>query len=248
MDRKRMAGKSSRTCTFGAKIKKYNYNFFKFQFEIALNGYLDKCLTWISLNALRKIQFTIGTNFWNTLYLKDSVNNSSQWCLEENGWFPTGSLGFYYANILREIFTILYQKIYGLSAMALQRAVFGTISNYSCIFACSYSLSHLFPPDYNYTCGGAGGGGQMGWKRDLCNIGYPSNTTPALFKSQKILFSDSTGFKFTPTKRRLTTSHLPILEPVLKRAIPSYKIYSNLTFYGLFPLSFSRFCDTRIFS
>ena len=45
MDRKRMAGKSSRTCTFGAKIKKYNYNFFKFQFEIALNGYLDKCLT-----------------------------------------------------------------------------------------------------------------------------------------------------------------------------------------------------------
>ena len=98
------------------------------------------------------------------------------------------------------------------------------------------------------------GGGQMGWKRDLCNIGYPSNTTPALFKSQKILFSDSTGFKFTPTKRRLTTSHLQILEPVLKRAIPSYKIYSNfpslpsLTFYGLSPLSFSRFCDTRIFS
>ena len=158
MDRKRMAG----TCTFGAKIKKYNYNFFKFQFEIALNGYLDKCLTWISLNALRKIQFTIGTNFWNTLYLKDSVNNSSQWCLEENGWFPTGSLGFYYANILREIFTILYQKIYGLSAMALQRAVFGTISNYSCIFACSYSLSHLFPPDYNNTCGGAGGGVKWG--------------------------------------------------------------------------------------
>ena len=103
--------------------------------------------------------------------------------------------------------------------------------------------------------GGGAGGGQMGWKRDLCNIGYPSNTTPTLFKSQKILFSDSTGFKSTPTKRRLTTSHLPIiLEPVLKRALPSYTIYSNfpslpsLTFYGLFPLSFSRFCDTRIFS
>ena len=41
-----------------------------------MNGYLDKFLTWISLhlpkealNALRKIQFTIGTNFWNTLYI-----------------------------------------------------------------------------------------------------------------------------------------------------------------------------------
>ena len=37
--------------------------------------YWDKFLTWISLhlpkealNALHKIQFTIGTNFWNTLY------------------------------------------------------------------------------------------------------------------------------------------------------------------------------------
>ena len=52
------------------KNLKYVYNFFKFQFEIAFNGYLDKFLTWISLhlpkealNALRKIQFTIGTNF-----------------------------------------------------------------------------------------------------------------------------------------------------------------------------------------
>ena len=39
-----MAGKTSRTCTVGAKIKK-NYNFFKFSFEIAFNGYLDKFLT-----------------------------------------------------------------------------------------------------------------------------------------------------------------------------------------------------------
>ena len=53
----------------GQKFEK-NYNFFKFQFEIALNGSLDKFLTRISLhlpkealNALRKIQFTIGTNF-----------------------------------------------------------------------------------------------------------------------------------------------------------------------------------------
>ena len=69
MGTKSMAGKTSRTCTVGAKVKK-NYKFFKFSFEIALNGYLDKFLTWISLhlpkealNALRKIQFTIGTNF-----------------------------------------------------------------------------------------------------------------------------------------------------------------------------------------
>ena len=59
MGRKNMARKNSRTCTFGPKLQKY-YNFFKFQFEIALNGYLDKFLTWISLhlpkealNALR---------------------------------------------------------------------------------------------------------------------------------------------------------------------------------------------------
>ena len=39
-----MAQKNSRTCTFGPKLQKY-YNFFKFQFEIALNGYLDEFLT-----------------------------------------------------------------------------------------------------------------------------------------------------------------------------------------------------------
>ena len=41
-----MAGKTSRTCTVGAKVKK-NYKFFKFEiaFEIALNGCLDKFLT-----------------------------------------------------------------------------------------------------------------------------------------------------------------------------------------------------------
>ena len=45
MGRKSMAGKTSRTCTVGAKIKKYIYNFFKFYFEVTLNGYLDKFLT-----------------------------------------------------------------------------------------------------------------------------------------------------------------------------------------------------------
>ena len=44
MGRKSMAGKTSPTCTVGAKIKK-NYNFFTFQFEIALNSYLDKFRT-----------------------------------------------------------------------------------------------------------------------------------------------------------------------------------------------------------
>ena len=41
-----------------------------------MKGYLDKFFTWSSLhlpkealNAFRKIQFTIGTNFWNTLYI-----------------------------------------------------------------------------------------------------------------------------------------------------------------------------------
>ena len=43
--RKSMAGKTSRTCTVEAKILKKNYNSFKFYFEIAFNGYLDKFLT-----------------------------------------------------------------------------------------------------------------------------------------------------------------------------------------------------------
>ena len=70
---KNIAGKKNlRTC---AKLQKY-YNLFKSQFKIALKGYLDKFLTWISvnlpkeaLNTWHKIQYTIGTNFWNTLYL-----------------------------------------------------------------------------------------------------------------------------------------------------------------------------------
>ena len=47
-----------------------------------MNGYLDKFLIWNSLqlpkealNALRKIQFTIGMNFWNTLQSKVQENN-----------------------------------------------------------------------------------------------------------------------------------------------------------------------------
>ena len=95
----------------------------------------------------------------------------------------------------------------------------------------------------------------MGWTQDPWNIGYPALTTPTPFKSQKILFNDkSTGFKFTPTKRRLTTSHLPILEPVLKTTIPSYTIYSNSLSPSIpdilcaSPWSFARFCDTCISS
>ena len=41
MGRKSMAGKPHVLVQLGQTFKK-NYNFFKFQFEIALNGYLDK--------------------------------------------------------------------------------------------------------------------------------------------------------------------------------------------------------------
>ena len=44
MGRKNMTGKNSRTCISGAKLQKF-YNFFKFWFEIALKGYLDKFVT-----------------------------------------------------------------------------------------------------------------------------------------------------------------------------------------------------------
>ena len=61
----------------------------------------------------------------------------------------------------------------------------------------------------------------MGWTREQWNIGYPSLATPTPFKSQ------SAGFKFILIKRRLTTSHIPTLDPVLKPALPTYTIYSN---------------------
>ena len=64
MGRKSMVGKPHVLVQLGQTFKK-NYNFFKFQFEMALNGYLHKFCTRISLhlprealNALRKIQFT----------------------------------------------------------------------------------------------------------------------------------------------------------------------------------------------
>ena len=52
-----------------------------------MNGYLDKFLTRISLhlpkealNTSRKIQFTSGTNFWNTLYtLMHTVFKTFYW-------------------------------------------------------------------------------------------------------------------------------------------------------------------------
>ena len=59
--------------------------------------------------------------------------------------------------------------------------------------------------------------------------------------------------KFTPTKRRLTTSHLPILEPGLNLALPSYPIYSNslplpsLIFYGPSPPRASRGSAIHVF-
>ena len=42
----------------------------------------------------------------------------------------------------------------------------------------------------------------------------------------KFSFTETLKSKFTPTKRRLSACHLPILEPMLKPALPSYTIYS----------------------
>ena len=57
--------------------------------------------------------------------------------------------------------------------------------------------------------------------------------------------------KFTPTKRRLSTSHLPIFEPVLKPTLPSNTIYS-ISLPPSHPshllASTERFCETRISS
>ena len=53
------------------------------------------------------------------------------------------------------------------------------------------------------------------------------NNTKPIKIPEKPFLRQSTRFKFTPTKRRLTTSPLPISEPVLKLALPSHTIYSN---------------------
>ena len=53
MGRKSMAGKPRVLVQLGQKLKKIN-NFFKFQFEIALNGYLDKFCTRISSHLPRE--------------------------------------------------------------------------------------------------------------------------------------------------------------------------------------------------
>ena len=69
-----MAGKNSRKCTFGAKMKKIWHFLQILVWTIALNGHLDKFRTWISLhlpkeafNALRKYNLqserTFGTPF-----------------------------------------------------------------------------------------------------------------------------------------------------------------------------------------
>ena len=94
-----------------------------------------------------------------------------------------------------------------------------------CIFACSYSLSHPF----SFTIITHGG-----WTRDLWNIGYPSLITPTPLKSQKIIFNKrALGWNLLQPKG----DHPPILEPVLKLALPSCPIDSNslllpsLTFY-----------------
>ena len=55
--------------------------------------------------------------------------------------------------------------------------------------------------------------------RGLCNIGYLSLITAAQFKSQKIL-SKARTVGSNLLQGRLSTSHLPILEPVLKPTLP----------------------------
>ena len=58
--------------------------------------------------------------------------------------------------------------------------------------------------------------------RTYVTLATVSSTTATPFKSQM-----GTGFQFlTPTKRRLSTSKLPILQQVLKPALPSHIINS----------------------
>ena len=93
--------------------------------------------------------------------------------------------------------------------------------------------------------------------KHIVNIAYPSLTSPAPLKVPENLFwRQSTGFRFTSTKRRLRTSLIPILEPVLKLKTRPPKLHNLFQFSSpvhpwhfmglLLPLpSFASFCDTR---
>ena len=47
--------------------------------------------------------------------------------------------------------------------------------------------------------------------------------------------AQSTGFKFTPSKRRLSTSHLPILEPSPVTQFPQFTVKPRLTATSVIP-------------
>ena len=84
--------------------------------------------------------------------------------------------------------------------------------------------SHPFPFDYNTHVGGSNGVNTRAMKHWLPFL----NNTRTLFKFQRILFlTTEYWLTYTPTKRRLTKSHFPILEPVMKLTLPSYTIYSS---------------------
>ena len=67
-------------CTLGAKIQNYCH-LFKCKIEIASKNYvLDNFINWVgfnlpkdTLNSWNKMQFLIGTNFWNTLYISEVI-------------------------------------------------------------------------------------------------------------------------------------------------------------------------------
>ena len=61
----------------------------------------------------------------------------------------------------------------------------------------------------------------------LCTTTSVNSLIAVVHYTRKSFLTTEHWFKFTPAKRRLTTSHLPVLEPVLKRALPSYTICSN---------------------
>ena len=118
------------------------------------------------------------------------------------------------------------------------------------IFSYHYSLWHPFPLTiFTQSCRRV----KWGWIRNLWNIGYPALTTPTPFLKiqKKSFFMTEHRFKFTPTKKRLTTSHLQVSEPVLKppklHNLLQFTPFHPWHFIGL-PPSFARFCDTRISS
>ena len=88
--------------------------------------------------------------------------------------------------------------------------------------------------------------GQMGWTRNLWNIGYPSLTTPTPFKSQKLLFNKRALGWNLPNQKAINYISPFNLRASVETRPPKLPKFSPPSISR--PTPFVRFCDTSFSS